>query len=445
MMRSIPSIDKLLTEARERPELASRPRAVLTDALRLAAAELRQSGGSERDSGEWILERAEKVLHDWLGKTLGPVINATGVVLHTNLGRAPLATRALDRVIEAARGYSNLEFDLESGERGSRYAHLVGLLTRLTGAESALVVNNNAASMLLIVDELARGREVLCSRGELVEIGGSFRIPDVLRRGGARLVEVGTTNKTYLADFQEALTPETGLILSTHLSNFLMLGFTHSPTPEELAALGRAQGVPTALDLGSGCLDEELAALLGEPSVPAMVRAGFDLVAFSGDKMLGGPQCGLIVGQSELIRRLAKNPLTRALRVDKLTVAALEGTLRLYLEAPHEIPVLRMLREKSEDLEPRARRLAAQLGELRVECQPGSSMVGGGSLPGKDLPTTVVRLLPSEGNEEDWARRLRSHHPPVVARRADGALWLDLRTVFEEDEPALVAALKRTC
>lgn len=438
-MRSIPSIDKLLASAG--PDLG--PRELVVDALRLAAAELRQKGESDGDSGEWILQRARQVLHEWIGKSLTRVINATGVVLHTNLGRAPLAGKALEKVMETARGYSNLEFDQESGERGSRYSHLIGLITRLTGAESALVVNNNAASMLLIVDELARGREVICSRGELVEIGGSFRIPDVLERGGARLIEVGTTNKTYLSDFQNALSDQTGLLLSTHLSNFLMLGFTHAPEPRELTELGRQKGIRTVLDLGSGLLDEELAQLLGEPSVPAMVRAGFDLVAFSGDKMLGGPQCGLIVGKEALIGRLKRNPLTRALRVDKLTVAALEGTLRLYLESPAEIPVLRMLRATG--LEPRARKLAAQLSEFQAQCQPGASMVGGGSLPGKDLPTTVVRLTPPGGDEEGWARRLRMHNPPVVVRRAEGALWLDPRTVFEEDEAALIAALKATC
>ncbi len=440
-MRSIPSIDKLLASAG--PELMSHPRALLTDALRLAAAERRAQASESGDSGQWILARASQVLHDWVGKTLTPVLNATGVVLHTNLGRSPLAAPALERVLRAARGYSNLEFDLESGERGSRYSHLVGLITRLTGAESAMVVNNCAAAMLLIVDELARGREAVCSRGELVEIGGSFRIPDVLERGGARLVEVGTTNKTYLRDFESALTSETGMLLSTHLSNFSMLGFTHAPQAQELTALGQRRGIPTVLDLGSGCLDEELAALLGEPSVRAMVQAGFDLVAFSGDKMLGGPQCGLIVGRAAWLKRLQANPLTRALRVDKLTVAALEGTLRLYLEAPGEIPVLRMLRATG--LEPRARNLAAQLTEFGAECRAGSSMVGGGSLPGKDLPTTLVRLSPLDGDEEGWARRLRLGNPPVVVRRSEGALWLDPRTVFEEDEAALIAALKASC
>ncbi len=437
-LRAIPSIDSLLQAAAARPELASRPRALVTDALRLAAAELRARGGAP-DPAEVILRQAETLLHDWLGKTLRRVINATGVVLHTNLGRAPLAARALEAVTRVAAGYSNLELDLETGQRGSRYSHLVGLLARLTGAESGLVVNNNAAAMLLLVDELARGREVICSRGELVEIGGAFRVPDVLARGGARLVEVGTTNKTYLRDFEAALTSETGMILSTHMSNFVMLGFTHAPDPVELAALARSRRVPGVLDLGSGLLDEELSGLLGEPSVGSMVRAGFDLVAFSGDKLLGGPQCGIIVGSRELIARLARNPLTRALRVDKLTVAALEATLRLYLEAPGEIPVLRMLR--SSDLEQRARRLAEPLVGLKATVEPGSSMVGGGSLPGKDLPTHLVRL---PGDEEEWASRLRRHDPAVMVRRAEDSIWLDPRTLLEGDEDELVQALQQT-
>ncbi len=435
-LRAIPSIDSLLQAAAARPELAARPRTLVTDALRLAAAELRARGGAS-DPAEVILRQAEALLHDWLGKTLRRVINATGVVLHTNLGRAPLAARALEAVTRVAQGYSNLELDLQTGQRGSRYSHLVGLLARLTGAESALVVNNNAAAMLLLVDELARGREVVCSRGELVEIGGAFRVPDVLARGGARLIEVGTTNKTYLRDFEGALRAETGMLLSTHMSNFVMLGFTQAPDPAELAALARARGVPGVLDLGSGLLDEELSAVLGEPSVRSMVRAGFDLVAFSGDKLLGGPQCGIIVGAGALIARLARNPLTRALRVDKLTVAALEATLRLYLEAPEEIPVLRMLR--ATDLEERARRLAARLEAATVE--PGSSMVGGGSLPGKDLPTHLVRL---RGDEEAWAARLRRHDPPVMVRRAEDSIWLDTRTVFAEEEDELVEALLAT-
>ncbi|MEW6278949.1 MAG: L-seryl-tRNA(Sec) selenium transferase, partial [Candidatus Eremiobacterota bacterium] len=427
-LRDIPSIDVLLARAASEPALATRPRPLVTDALRLAAAELRdrlREGDLPGQESDWVLERAEQFLHEWVGGTLDRVVNATGVVLHTNLGRAPLAREAVEHVSRVAAGYSNLEFNLDTGERGSRYSHLVGLLTRLTGAESALVVNNNAAAMLLLVDELARDREVICSRGELVEIGGSFRVPDVLARGGARLVEVGTTNKTYVRDYRAAATERTGMLLSTHMSNFLMLGFVHQPDPRELVELARELGVPAVLDLGSGLLDEALSQALGEPSVSSMVRAGFDLVAFSGDKLLGGPQCGVIVGREELVRRLARNPLTRALRVDKLTVAALEATLRLYLEAPGRIPVLKMLRATAEELKPRAEVLAARVGGQLLA---GASMTGGGSLPGKDLPTWLVRLAPRSGSEEDWAVRLRRRRVPVVVRRSEGALLVDVRT-----------------
>lgn len=444
-LRSVPGIDRLLREAGDLEARYSRGR--LVDTLREVCQDLRHrlAAGSEEPVEERLLvEEARQRLEHAELPNLDRVVNATGVILHTNLGRAPLAAAALERLRALAPGYSNLELDLESGVRGSRYHHVAALLQRLTGAEAALVVNNCAAAMMLIVDTLARGREVVVSRGELVEIGGSFRVPDVLERGGARLVEVGSTNKTHLRDYERALTPETGMLLSTHTSNFRIVGFTEAPTPADLVALARGHGVPSCLDLGSGLLLD----VLDEPTVPAMVAAGFDLVAFSGDKLLGGPQAGLVVGSRKHVEELARNPMTRALRPDKLTLGALEATLRLYLDpakARHEVPVLRMLTRDPADLEKAARRLVRMLSKglgkrAHVTAVPGNSSVGGGSLPGRELPTTLVRVQPATESEEVWATRLRRGRPAVLVRRQDGALLLDPRTI--EDEGMLIKAVE---
>ncbi len=443
--RRVPAIDRLLRAAGDLEARFSRPQ--LVEALREVCQDLRQrlAAGSEEPVEEpRLVEEARQRLEHAQQPYLDRVVNATGVVLHTNLGRAPLAAAALERLRALSPGYSNLELDLESGLRGSRYHHVAALLQRLTGAEAALVVNNCAAAMMLIVDTLARGKEVVVSRGELVEIGGSFRVPDVLERGGARLVEVGSTNKTHLRDYERALTPETGMLLSTHTANFRIIGFTAAPTPAEVVALARRHGVPCCLDLGSGLLLD----LLDEPTVPAMVAAGFDLVAFSGDKLLGGPQAGIIVGSPKSVEALARNPMTRALRIDKLTLGALEATLRLYLDpakARREVPVLRMLTRDPAELAKAARRLARALGKglgerAAVTVVPGSSSVGGGSLPGRELPTTLVRVQPATESEEEWATRLRRGRPAVLVRRQDGALLLDPRTV--EDEGMLIKAMQ---
>jgi L-seryl-tRNA(Ser) seleniumtransferase len=360
------------------------------------------------------------------------VVNATGVIVHTNLGRAPLAEAAIERVGDAARGYSNLEYDLDSGARGSRQAHVTPLLCRLTGAESALVVNNNAAAVLLALAALAEGREVLVSRGELIEIGDGFRIPDVLERSGARLVEVGTTNRTRAADYERALGPETAVLLRVHQSNFRVVGFTELPRLEELVGVARAGGLPLVDDLGSGVL----AALEGEPSARDALSAGADLVCFSGDKLLGGPQAGIVVGRADLVERLRRHPLQRALRADKLTIAALEGTLGLYLDpvrAAAEIPVLRMLGQGPETVRNRAERLASLTGG-EVETTVGR--VGGGALPLAEIESFACAV------EEELAAPLRAADPPVVGVVRDGRLLLDCLTLSDEEVEEAAAAVR---
>jgi L-seryl-tRNA(Ser) seleniumtransferase len=365
------------------------------------------------------------------------VLTATGVVVHTNLGRAPLAEAALARVAETARGYSNLEFDLAEGARGSRQDHCAGLLRRLTGAEAALVVNNNAAAVLLALAALAEGREVVVSRGELIEIGDGFRIPDVLARSGARLVEVGTTNRTRAADYERAVGPETALLLRVHQSNFRIVGFAGKPRLEELARVARRHDLPLVDDLGSGHLAPSNSLLLGEePSARDSLAAGADLVCFSGDKLLGGPQAGIVVGRAELVERLRRHPLQRALRADKLTLAALEGTLALCLDperAAAEIPVLRMLGEPAEDVRARAERLAAAVGGTVEETV---ARTGGGALPLAELPSFACAV------EEGLAEPLRGGEPPVVGIVRDGRLLLDCRTLTDGEVDEVAAAVR---
>ena len=365
--------------------------------------------------------------------TLRRTLNATGVLVHTNLGRAPLPEPALERVREVGRGYSNLEYDLSAGVRGSRQDHSAGLLRRLTGAEAALVVNNNAAAVLLALAALAEGREVVVSRGELIEIGDGFRIPDVLARSGARLVEVGTTNRTRAADYEGTIGPDTAVVLRVHQSNFRVVGFTEQPTVEELAAVARRHGLPLVDDLGSGVLVD----VPDEPSVRESLSAGADLVTFSGDKLLGGPQAGIVVGRAELVERLRRHPLQRALRADKLTLAALEGTLGLYLDpgrALREIPVLRMLFEPAETLRARTERLAALVGGAVEETV---ARVGGGALPLAELPSYACAV------EEELAPALRAAEPPVIGIVRDGRLLLDCRTLTDTEVDEVAAAVRR--
>jgi L-seryl-tRNA(Ser) seleniumtransferase len=358
------------------------------------------------------------------------VLNATGVIVHTNLGRAPLPEAALERTVEVGRAYSNLEFDLAEGVRGSRQDHVVAILRRLTGAESAIVVNNNAGAMLLALAALAEGRDVLVSRGELIEIGDGFRIPDVLARSGARLVEVGTTNRTRAQDY--ATTEDTALILRVHQSNFRVVGFTEQPSVAELATVAHAAGVPLLDDLGSGSLVD----LVDEPTVRGSLAAGADLVSFSGDKLLGGPQAGVVVGRADLIEKLRRHPLHRALRIDKLGLAALEGTLLLYLEperALREVPVLRMLHEEPSAIRARAEQLASAVDG---DVEETVSRVGGGALPLAELPSFACAV------EDALAAPLRAHEPPIVGIVRDGRLLLDCRTLTGEDAVEVAAAVR---
>ncbi|TQF08953.1 L-seryl-tRNA(Sec) selenium transferase, partial [Myxococcus llanfairpwllgwyngyllgogerychwyrndrobwllllantysiliogogogochensis] len=370
LLRALPSIEQLLRRPSLEPLLAGVPRARAVSALRLAVerARARLLQGEPRSFEDADVGEALSTLAT---PGLRPVLNATGVVLHTNLGRAPLAPEAVARVAEVARGYSNLEYDLDEGERGSRYAPVVGLLRQLTGAEDALVVNNCAGAVLLVLAALAGGRECIVSRGELVEIGGGFRVPDVMRQSGAKLVEVGTTNRTRVADYASVVGAETGLLLKVHRSNFAVVGFTEEASVAELSALGRQRGVPVFQDLGSGALVPMAGeGLSQEPTVPGVVAAGADVVAFSGDKLLGGPQAGVVVGRSALVSRIKAHPLTRALRVDKLTVAALEATLELYRDGrPEAVPTYRLLAQSSEELRARALRLQALLAEQGVSAR----------------------------------------------------------------------------
>ena len=441
--RALPSVDRLLRDPEVADLLEQLPRAVVVDAVResLAAARTRRAGPPE----SWSAEIRER-LATRSRASLRPVLNATGVVLHTNLGRAPLAPGALAAVAAVAAGYSNLELDLHAGLRGSRHDHCRALLREVTGAADALAVNNAAGALVLALNAHASGREVLISRGELIEIGGAFRIPDILERSGARLHEVGTTNRTHLADYRDALGPEVAAILTVHRSNFEQRGFVASPEPAELAAIAAEAGLPYLVDVGSGLLaDLTPWGLSGEPRVADGLAAGATLVLFSGDKLLGGPQAGCLVGRADAVERCRRNPLARALRADKMTLAALEATLALYRDpelARREIPVLRMLTLDPGSLAERARALAAACpAELRPTTVPGESAVGGGAFPGAVLPTTLVALDPGALGPDGLALRLRLGDPAVVSRVADGRVLLDPRTLEPGSESTVAAVV----
>jgi L-seryl-tRNA(Ser) seleniumtransferase len=441
--RALPSVDRLLQDPEVADLLERLPRAVVLDAVResLAAARTRRAGAPESWGAEVRERLAARSRH-----SLRPVLNATGVVLHTNLGRAPLAPAALAAVAAVAAGYSNLELDLHAGTRGSRHDHCRALLREVTGADDALAVNNAAGALVLALNAHASGREVLISRGELIEIGGSFRIPDILERSGARLREVGTTNRTHLADYRAALSPDVAAILTVHRSNFEQRGFVTSPDPVELAGVAAEAGLPYLIDVGSGLLtDLSPWGLSGEPRVADALAAGGTLVLFSGDKLLGGPQAGCLVGRADAVDRCRRNPLARALRADKMTLAALEATLALYRDpelARREIPVLRMLTLGADALAERARALAAACpAELQPSVVPGESAVGGGAFPGASLPTTLVALDPGSLGPDGLALRLRLGDPAVVARVADGRVLLDPRTLEPGSESAVAGAV----
>jgi L-seryl-tRNA(Ser) seleniumtransferase len=436
-------VGSLLLEPEIQELLRTEPRIAVVDAVResLAAARTRRAGPPE----SWAADVRER-LADRGRPSLRPVLNATGVVLHTNLGRAPLARSAIAAMAEVGGGYSNLEFDLDTGARGSRSDHCRASLRAVTGAEDALAVNNAAAALLLGLGALASGREVLISRGELIEIGGSFRIPDILEQSGARLHEVGTTNRTHLDDYRNALGPDVAAVLTVHRSNFEQRGFVATPDQADLAVFAREAGLPYLVDVGSGLVvDLEPWALRGEPRVQDALAAGADLVLFSGDKLLGGPQAGCLAGRREMVARCRRHPIARAVRADKMTLAGLEATLALYrdpAEAVREIPVLRMLTLDAEELARRAERLAAACpAAARPSLQPGESAVGGGSFPGAVLPTTLVALDAGRLGPDGLSLRLRIGQPSVIARVAGGKILLDPRTLPEESFPAVAAAL----
>jgi L-seryl-tRNA(Ser) seleniumtransferase len=419
-LRGLPSVDEL-SRSVDDPLAVDAARAVLAR----ARDEIRAGG----DPGDLHAR-----LTDELGRARAPrlrrALNATGVIVHTNLGRAPLAEAALERVQEIGRGYSNLEYDLGAGTRGSRQDHAAAVLRRLTGAEAVLVVNNNAAAVLLALAALAEGREVLVSRGELIEIGDGFRIPEVLARSGARLVEVGTTNRTRAADYERAIGPETAVLLRVHQSNFRVVGFTEQPTLRELSQVAQSHELPLVDDLGSGAF----AQFEDEPSAKDALAAGADLVCFSGDKLLGGPQAGIVVGRAALVEKLRRHPLQRALRADKLTLAALEGTLLAYLDSPDRIPVVRMLREQAGEVRRRAERLCKAVGG---ELEETVARVGGGALPLAEIPSWACAV------EESLAASLRTGEPPVVGVVRDGRLLLDCRTLTDGEADEVAEAVRR--
>jgi len=455
--RQIPPVDELLQRPGLSSAIAVHGRDLVTETVRRATDDLRaQMAAGQPELPEareavaaWIEDRASRHLAAALRPSLRRVINATGVIVHTNLGRSPLAAEALTHATAVAAGYANLEYDLEAGARGRRDRHAERLLCALTGAEAALVTNNNAAAVLVTLAALASGREVVVSRGELVEIGGGFRVPDVLAQSGARLREVGTTNRTRIADYAAAIGPSTAALLRVHPSNFTMTGFTERPALHELAALGQRFDLPVVEDLGSGWLGggaDSVAGLEHEPTIAGSIAAGIDLVAFSGDKLLGGPQAGIIVGRRAYIDRIARHPLMRAVRADKLTYAVLEATLALWRGSASRgrIPVVRMLTATADELTRRARRLERRLVDvagLTVATVEGASTVGGGSSPGSELPTTLLAITASGHSATALEARLRSGEPPVIARIADDRVLVDLRTVAEEDETLLGEAL----
>jgi L-seryl-tRNA(Ser) seleniumtransferase len=454
-LRRLPSVDQLVRRLADRPELAGISRARLTSTVRDAVEDARRGVLAGDEGGEDPTERVAAQVVDTLTRaglfSLRAVVNATGVVLHTNLGRAPMSELAMARVGAVGPAYSNLELDLATKERGSRYSHVEALLRRLTGAEDALVVNNNAAAVLLAIETLAHGKEVVVSRGELIEIGGEFRIPDIMLRGGARLREVGTTNRTHLRDYAGAIGPDVALLLKVHTSNYRVIGFTADVSSRELAVLGRERGVPVMEDLGSGSLvDLRPWGFPYEPTVPEVVASGVDLVTFSGDKLLGGPQAGIVVGTRALVGRLKRNPWNRALRIDKFTIAALEATLHAYDNgtALETIPTLRSLTEPLPSIRRRARRLLGRVPadvrrRLAAEIVEDTSEVGGGALPEVKLPTAALALGASPAAARALDEALRRTDPPVIGRIVKDRLLLDCRTIRPEQIPAVAAALGR--
>jgi L-seryl-tRNA(Ser) seleniumtransferase len=447
---SLPSVDRLISDERLMSLEGVYSRSLVVEAARQVLEERRLSiaRGDAAPSFDTLVERITASIRLLAEPSLVPVINATGVILHTNLGRAPLSRETMAAMESASRGYNNLEIDLETGKRGSRQVHVSSLLCRLTGAEAALVVNNNASGVLLALTALAKRKEVIVSRGQAVEIGGGFRIPDVMRQSGAKLVEVGTTNCTYLSDYEQAITPRTAALLRVHSSNFKIVGFTQEVALEELVQLGRRHNLLVLDDLGSGCLlDTARFGLDPEPKIQDSIAAGVGLAFFSGDKLLGGPQAGIIVGKKQLVDRLQKHPLARAVRIDKIRLAGLAATLLHYVkqEAERKIPIWQMISTPLTEIERRAEKWEQRFAGLATVTD-GKSVVGGGSLPGSTLPTKLLAIKPQGTGKgpnmvQRLATELRVQKPPVIARIEGNSLLLDPRTVPPEEDEALLAAL----
>jgi L-seryl-tRNA(Ser) seleniumtransferase len=458
MLRKIPAVDRLLDSPALIEASSKYPRSLIIRAINQVLDGMRKSivagDGFEDPSelnSEHVSSRVRETVERLASPNLRPIINATGVVVHTNLGRSILAERALRRFRPLSGGYSNLEYDLDKGERGSRYSHVEGILKELTSAESAMVVNNNAAAVLVSLETLAKGREVVVSRGQLVEIGGSFRIPEVMRKSGAKMVEVGATNKTHLRDYEEVIGPDTALLLRVHRSNFQIVGFAEDVETSHLVNLGNRYGIPVMEDLGSGCLiDFSKYGLIKEPTVQEVLKEGVDLVTFSGDKLLGGPQAGIILGRSNLVEAIQKNQLTRALRIDKLTLLALEETLNIYRDeksALREIPTLRMITQTHRSLKTKAQRLVKMIGRLdannfALDLVDGDSKVGGGALPLLELPTHLLSLIPKKLSAHYMEEWLKSYNPPIIVRVEQDSVLLDVRTIQDKELKSVAQAIK---
>jgi L-seryl-tRNA(Ser) seleniumtransferase len=458
LFQIIPSVDRLLKSPVIREISPQYSHNLILKAINEVLEEFRDEikNGKAMDSSDLALERVSSAVVERLKlldqPSLKPVINATGVVVHTNLGRSILPEQALEKFRQIAGGYSNLEYDLRKGERGSRYSHVESILLEITSAEGAMAVNNNAAAVLVSLETLARGREVVVSRGELVEIGGSFRIPEVMRKSGAKMVEVGATNKTHLRDYEGAIGPETALLLKVHKSNFHLVGFTEEVDRLQLVKLGRRYGIPVMEDLGSGCfVDFSKYGLIKEPTVQEVLAQGVDLVTFSGDKLLGGPQAGIILGRKDLVEAIRKNQLSRALRIDKLTLLALEETLRIYRDeqaALREIPTLRMILASQKSLKDRARRLIklagkVEAGNFTLAIKGGQSKVGGGALPLLVLPTSLICLTPGKLSANALEESFRAFDPPIIVRIEKDHVLLDVRTIQEAELKIVAEAIRR--
>ncbi len=453
LLRKLPKIDELLKLQSVNKLIEENSRTIVLESLREAIEFYRNGilkGNVDSLNTEQVLDFAVHTLESKNKMNLERVINATGTVIHTNLGRSLLGKKAIENVITVAGSYNNLEYDIESGKRGSRYSHIEEIIKKVTGAEAAMVVNNNAAAIMLVLDTLAKEKEVIVSRGELVEIGGSFRIPEVMKFSGAKLVEIGTTNRTHLYDYENNIRENTGVLLKVHTSNFKVLGFTEGVSLEQLVELGEKHEIPVVEDIGSGVLiDFGKYGFTYEPTVQDSIKKGIDVVTFSGDKMLGGPQAGIIVGKKKYIDRMKKNQLTRALRVDKMTLAALEGTLKYYIdekEAIDNIPSLNMILMPKEEVKKKCillkRKLQSKTKDFKFYIDKGESMVGGGSMPTEKIETYVVKVTSEKFSPEDMERKLRLGETPLIARVYNDELVLDGRTLFKEDFDEIVQCFK---